>query len=137
MPNNLNGAADQSLKQLQRRFEQWRGRRRQPGRIPTELWTAAAYAAASQGVQKTADSLRLDARRLKQWMEQLQLSPPSAAQGAPAAFVDLSSMLAGATAECHLEVEETSGRKLRILLKGPAVSHAAAVIGALCKERQS
>jgi len=43
------------------------------------------------------------------------------------AFVELPSLIMGPPAECALELEDVSGRKLRILLKGPATTQALAI----------
>jgi hypothetical protein len=116
-------AAGLSLEQAGRRFEQWR-RRNCYGRIPFDLWRFAAAVAAVHGLEATAARLRLDANRLRQWMG----SPPQDGEVASSAhssqFVELPLFDHGATPECILELEEPSGRKLRIALKGEATRHA-------------
>lgn len=116
------------LAEARRRFEQWRKFRGSGGRIPHELWMAAAEAAAEHGAEAVAADLDVDLGRLRHWMQIVDGGEP---HGAAAAFVELPPLagFAGITdadsaAECTLELEEPSGRKLRISLRGPATAQA-------------
>ena len=117
-----------SLAEARRRIEQWRRFRGSGGRIPHELWMAAAKAAATHGAEAVAADLDLDLGRLRHWMRSVDGGVP---EGAAAAFVELSSLAdfagtaeARPAAECTFELEEPSGRRLRISLRGPATSQA-------------
>ena len=117
-----------SLAEAQRRFERWRKVRGSGGRIPHELWMAAAKAAAAHGAVAVAAELGLDLGRLRHWTRIVAGGVP---EDAPAAFVELPPLVglaglaeAGPAAECTLELEEPSGRRLRISLKGPATAQA-------------
>lgn len=117
-----------SLAEARRRFERWQKVRGSGGRIPHELWMAAAKAAAAHGAEAVAADLDVDLGRLRHWMQIVDGGKP---QGAPAAFVELPPLVglagmadAGLAAECTLELEEPSGRRLRISLKGPATAQA-------------
>ena len=57
----------------------------------------------------------------------LWLKEPAAVAAEAPQFLELPPLLVGPPAECTLELEEPSGRKLRILLKGPATTQAAAL----------
>lgn len=116
------------LAEARRRFEQWRKFRGMGGRIPHGLWMAAAEAAAEHGAEAVAAELALDLGRLRHWMRSVDGGEPKAAA---AAFVELPPLAgfagmadAGPAAECTLELEEPSGRKLRISLRGPATAQA-------------
>jgi hypothetical protein len=111
-----------SLDEARRRFDAWRQSHRWLGRIPQELWRVAAETAAVHGVEATARRLLVDPARLQQW---LPVAEPADVVAAPQ-FLELPPLLVGAPAECTLELEEPSGRKLRILLKGPATTQAVA-----------
>jgi hypothetical protein len=91
MRATANGVVGQRLLVAKRQFELWRQGCRGPGRIPTELWVLAAEAAAELGIEETACQLQVNAERLEQWVKQLGLPGVS-----------------------NVEVEEPSGRKLRI-----------------------
>ena len=84
----------------------------------------AAETAAVHGVEATAARLLVDPTRLKPWLPVVQ--PAEAAADAPQ-FLEFPPFVVAATAECTLELEDTSGRKLRILLKRPATTQAVAL----------
>lgn len=110
----------QELVVAKRRLERWRRSRQGHGRIPNELWRMAAEVAAVHGAEVTARHLKLDAMRLKRWMRTTGLEASSPAPQ----FVELPSIPLGSAAECTFELEDPSGRKLRICLKGEATSQA-------------
>lgn len=129
MRRRVQTPADDSLAEARRRFERWRKVRGGGGRIPHELWMAAVKAAAAHGAEAVAADLGLELGRLRHWMRSVDGGEPKAAL---AAFVELPPLpgvaaiadaVAGA-AECTLEFEEPSGRRLRIWLKGPATTQA-------------
>ncbi len=113
-----------SLEEARRRFDAWRRSHRWLGRIPKALWRMAAETAAVHGVEATARHLLVDPARLQQW---LPVTEPAAVAAEAPQFLELPSLLVGPPAECTLELEEPSGRKLRILLKGPATTQAVAL----------
>jgi hypothetical protein len=112
------------LAEVKRGFDQWRRSRSRGRQIPEPLWRMAVKAAARYGVQPTARRLGLNSTRLQQQVQ--RLAPARAAQE-PAAFVELPWPGTASLAECILEAEDQSGRKLRIHLKGPATAQAAAL----------
>ncbi len=116
--------AESGLEAAKRRFDAWRQSHRWLGRIPNELWRLAAETAVRHGVEATARRLLVDPARLKQWLPVVQ--PAEAAADAPQ-FLEFPPLVVAATAECTLELEDTSGRKLRILLRGPATTQAVAL----------
>jgi hypothetical protein len=124
MPGHQPARAKTSLEEARRRFDAWRRSHRWLGRIPNELWRIAAETAAVHGVEATARHLLVDPARLKHW---LPVTEPAAVAAEAPQFLELPPLLVGPPAECTLELEEPSGRKLRILLKGPATTQAAAL----------
>lgn len=122
------GLAAERLRAAKREFEVWRRRCRGSGRIPTELWLLAAEVL---GVQETARQLQLDAGRLEHWVEQRGLSDGVLQPTGPE-FVELAPMPWGPHGECQVEVEEPSGRILRICLKGSAVAQLTRLLPSLC-----
>ncbi len=133
------GAGD--LTRAKRRFDQWRrsGRR---GRLPNELWTLAAETASKHGVEATAEQLRVDPQRLGQWLDRLGLTAsenrqqPAATEHHPPdpTFVELAPIPLAPSTQCQLEVKETSGRKLRIVLSGDAVAQAPRLLAEIHRE---
>jgi hypothetical protein len=124
MPGHQHARAELSLEEARRRFDAWRRSHRWLGRSPKELWRMAAETASVHGVEATARHLLVDPARLKQW---LPVTEPAAVAAEVPQFLELPSLLVGPPAECSLELEEPSGRKLRILLKGPATTQAVAL----------
>ena len=120
-----NGAEGKRLEETRRQLGRWRRRRgRGGGRMPSELWRLAAEAAAECGVEATAVRLRLDPDRLRHWMERLGLKEGAAERPQFVELPPLTPLMAACPPECTLELEEPSGRKLRISLKGPATAQA-------------
>ncbi len=121
------GMQADSLAEARRRFERWRKVRGGGGRIPHELWMAAAKAAATHGAEAVAADLGVNLAQLRRWM---RVSDGGQPEAAPATFVELPALpgLAAnagtAASECTLEFEEPSGRRLRIWLRGPATTQA-------------
>jgi len=113
--------AETSLEEARRRFDAWRRSHRWLGRIPHALWRVAAETAAVHGVEATARRLLVDPARLKQW---LPVVPPTEPAADAPQFLELPGLRVAPAAECTLELEDTSGRKLRILLKGLASTQA-------------
>jgi transposase-like protein len=131
MRPKMSGEAGGRLREAKRRLDRWRRECRGPGRIPTGLWQLAAQAAAEHGIAETAYHLQLNPQRLEQWVDQLGLGR-GAAEAIDVEFVELPALPLSPPGECQVEVEEVSGRKLRIWLTGSAVVHLASVAAALC-----
>ena len=109
----------------QRKFEQWRQRRRPRARIPEELWREAAELACAYGVNRTARALRLDYYSLKKRVAAAARSGQRAAE-----FVEiLPGGMAAPRSECEIEVEDGSGVKMRIHLQGGDLPDVAALLG--------
>jgi len=136
MPANAHRPRADQLEEAKRQFQQWRKGRARPGRIPFRLWTLAAEAASTHGIQRTAQRLQVDAESLKQWMQRRGGADSIDRPAAPE-FIELPPLPMPTLAECHLEVEEPNGRKLRLCLKGAAVAQAAAVLPAIWRAPQS
>jgi hypothetical protein len=118
--NDLPLTQTNQIEQLRDRFELWR--RDHPGRrpLPDELWSAAANLAQQYGVNPTAKALRLSYDSLKQHM------PRGAAVGQnrqrTARFVELLPWNPATMPECSIELENARGAKIKIQLKGEALS---------------
>ena len=100
--------ADARLAGLVKRFASWRSKRVRGDRIPESLWDAACQLAAELGVCRTAQTLRLDYYTLKRRLEEAEASAPR--------FIELAG--ASSAHECVVELEDSSGKKMRIHTKG-------------------
>ena len=99
--------------------------------MPNALCRLAAQAALAHGVEKTAKHLQIKPERLQRWIDQFGLADHASAPTVLTQFVELPPLLGGPLAECQLEIEEPSGRKLRLCFKGPALAQAALLIPAI------
>lgn len=105
------------------RFQRWRKMRQRGALIPAPLWMLATELAATYGVCKTASALKLDYYSLKRRVSQ----STSAAAADRTAFLELPPPALSAAAECIIECENSAGGKMRIHLKGVALSDLAAM----------
>jgi len=105
------------LEAAQHHFGQWRTTREGSSRIPERLWTVAARAARRFGVHRTCRALRLDYAVLKRRVASDAAAIPSRA-AVSASFVELVPAGNGPRAECVMELEEPSGARMRIEVKG-------------------
>ena len=95
-----------------RRFDRWRETRAGCSRIPAALWASAVKAAGRHGLNPTAQALGQRSR-----------GDGLVKRGGPdrqaiTTFVELATPASGGVAECLLEMENPSGAKMRVHLKG-------------------
>lgn len=106
------------LEDIARAFARWRSKKRRPGDpVPESLWRRAVDAARVHGTTKTGRRLRLNHSALKQRIER--------SEAATQDFVELPLGLM-ASSEAIVEVEDTEGTRLRLILRGAKPHEAAA-----------
>ena len=93
-------------------FEQWRSGRSRKSPIPDELWALAINAARQQGVNRTAQQLRLDAGKLKRLL--VAADPRRSKTRRQPRFVELIAPATAASPECVIEFESAAGSKMRV-----------------------
>jgi hypothetical protein len=120
MRSGTTKALPASLEALGRRFERWRRSRRARSRIPDTLWTSAVQAAGRYGLHRTTKALRLDYYALKKRVEDAASDREPGREGA-ATFIELPAPVSNDASECIVELEDPSGAKMRLHLKGGAV----------------
>jgi len=108
------------IESARRRLERWRRNRKQRSRIPEELWASAVDLARSYGLAKTARALRLDYYSLKERIDARDRQGSREMSARPA-FVELIPQPTAAVSECTMELENPSGARMRIHLKGSGV----------------
>jgi len=107
------------------RFAAWRSSRTDH-RIPEDLWSVAADLGARYGVSRTSRALRVRYYDLKARIE-------GATRGvvvepaASSSFVEILTAPAASPAECVVEIENGSGAKMRVHLKGPGTAELVAL----------
>jgi hypothetical protein len=131
------------LEGVRRRFEQWRGTRKAPARIPDSLWASAAVMADRYGISRTAQALGVNYEALKK-----HLGPKTAAnhhtlkrrigqrtaaadskptRSEAARFVELPPFVSAGACDCLLELEDGGGAKMRVRLRGVGMPDLAAL----------
>jgi hypothetical protein len=106
------------MESVRQRLECWRRNRKQRSAIPEELWASAVELADEYGLAKTARVLRLNYYDLQ---GRLQEKSQPMTSHAKSAFMELIPQAAAAVSECTVEIEEPSGARMRVHLKGTAV----------------
>ncbi len=114
------------LQELSCQIEQWRSTRPQRAAMPEPLWTLAANAARQHGLARVARLLRLDYYSLKDRIEGLERVGNHTPR-AKHAFIELFPLPANLAAECTIELERARGRRIRIHIKGAAMSDVTAL----------
>ena len=105
------------LEGTRQRFQRWRRTRKGRSHIPEPLWDSAVKVAGQYGLNRTAQTLRLDYYRLKKRVEAAGLGTLSD-RGSAATFIELAPPASGSSRECILELEDPGGAKMRVHLKG-------------------
>jgi hypothetical protein len=116
------------LEGVRRRIERWRQTRKVRSRIPDQLWAAAVQMARAYGVNRTAQTLRLDYYGLKKRVEQKTVVAANATEAeGTTRFVELAPFSPAGSCECSLELENIGGAKMRIQLKSITMPDLAAI----------
>jgi len=116
------------LEGVRRRFDTWRRTRRVRSPIPDTLWTSAVRMAGAYGLHRTAKALRVNYYTLKKRVEREAAAASNMPDGDPVTtFVELTPSVAPGSYECTLELEDSSGAKMRVQLKGVAAPDLAAL----------
>ena len=102
------------IAQLQLQLDQFRSTQRLRTKLPESLWQAAVELARQYGVYPVAHPLRLDYVRLKR---RLGGVTKLRRRSAKPAFVELIAAPSATLEECVIELESSSGSKMRIQWK--------------------
>lgn len=128
MKPGSSGHSCRSLASVRRDFDDWRQSPRRTRRIPEPLWEAAVEVVHDHGVAAAARALGLDYYALKKRVE---------SSGLPGGrFVEVAWPAASPAPEGVLELEDGRGGRLRVELRGAAVTEVAAVARALWRTAQ-
>lgn len=95
-----------------RRFDEFRRRHRPRAPLSKELWSLAVDLAREHGLNRTARALRLDYYSLKKRVD------ATGDPGNKPEFIELLPAGFPPGPECTIELEDASGAKMRIHLKG-------------------
>lgn len=120
IPSHQTQLLTPQIESVRQRLERWRRNRKQRSPIPEELWASAVDLGRSYGLAKTARALRLDYYSLKERIDAGDRQGPREISERPA-FVELIPQPTAAVSECTMELENRSGARMRIHLKGSGV----------------
>jgi hypothetical protein len=116
------------LEAARRRLDRWRETHRARSPLPESLWAVAIKLAGKVGLNRAAKALRLDYYSLKKRCEQASVANSnSKAESERPAFLELPVPASAEHYECLMELENASGAKMRVHLKGSAATELAAV----------
>jgi hypothetical protein len=121
------------LKNLRRRFEQWRETCKAHARIPDALWDAAVIMADRYGVSRTAHVLRVNYDTLKNRLGRKTMAGSRQAAEGETRFVELTPLASASpfasagSGECLLELEN-GGAKMRVRLQGVGTPDLSALV---------
>jgi hypothetical protein len=124
-----------TLAEVEERFRQWRRTREtRTSRIPEQLWLAAGAVAQQCTISEVARALRVEHNKLKRYCP--KGSKAEGRGGNARGFVEVEmagapSAVSRAAAEWVLEVEEETGRKLKVSVRGITARDAVEVVEAL------
>ena len=109
---------EKEIEQLNRILVEWRAAHRPPTPLPDDVWKGAVAIASRAGFAVTAKALKLDCSTLRR-RAQTYSSPSSSPE-----FVEIFAGLQAQarTVDCVVEVQSSSGSRLRIEAKNVDVS---------------
>ena len=116
-------AQDRRLAAVHEEFQEWRRSSRKGSRIPEPLWDAAAGLSGQHPVAEIARLLRLDYVKLRDRIRSLGCTGRETGRLKPAGrvgsgFVEVGVVPGRSNGESVMEVEDGTGRKLRMHLQG-------------------
>ncbi len=120
------------LKKIRMRFERWRKTKKGHRRIPDPLWRAAVGLAAHYSVDQISRTLRLNHTDLSKRVEAARGARGPRGFSRPT-FVEVGFPASARTADCVIELENSSGAKMRIELKGANAADIAALARGLLR----
>jgi hypothetical protein len=115
------------LEGLRRRFERWRGTHKARSRLPEPLWASAVKMVGMYGLNRTARTLRLDYYVLKRRVQEEGIPIADPSGNGSATFLELTPPPSAGACECILDLENASGAKMHVHLKGIATPDLAAL----------
>lgn len=112
----------QALQHVEKRFCVWRRNRKRGEKIPIALWQAAVELAEQYSLDEISAALALDRERLEKRVEAASCGQSRSIGEAAAAghrrFMEVGTLSTSYPDECTVEVEDGTGKKFRMHLRG-------------------
>ena len=113
-----------ALEEIQQQFQLWRKTKTGRERIPISLWQSAAevFYIGGHSLHKISKTLHLNYTELKHHVEQnlassIEVEPDAVPENSPD-FIAFELDPPSAVSECVIEMEDSTGAKMRICLRG-------------------
>ena len=109
-----------ALEEVKQQFEIWRKTKTSRERIPASLWQAAAevFKIGDHSLHTISKTLHLNQTALKQYVQQQFPGAIKVKYEAPPSFIALELESPLLASECVIEMEDTTGAKMRMCLRG-------------------
>ena len=111
-----------SLSLARRQLDQWRSRQQGRKRLPGELWSKAVALARKHGINRTARTLGLKYDSLKKHLEAALPESSGPGTAGPEFLELLPRTMMPSSLECMIELEDGSGGKMRMHVKGASMA---------------
>lgn len=105
------------LSEVKQQFEEWRNTKKGRERIPEKLWEAAVSLSKVHSISRISNALRLNYSALKNRIVEKDEDTIIEKVSAPA-FIELDFERPAFVSECIVEMEDSSGAKMRMCFKG-------------------
>jgi hypothetical protein len=123
-----------SLSLARRQLDHWRNQQQGRKRLPQELWSQAVVLAREHGINKTAHTLGLKYDSLKKHLEATPRGASGRGTAGPEFLELLPRTMMSSSLECMIELEDGSGGKMRMHVKGASLADLASLA---CRLRDS
>ena len=109
-----------ALEEVKQQFKIWRKTKTGRERIPASLWQAAAkvFEIGDHSLHRISRTLHLNQTALKQYVQQQFPGAIKVKHEAPPSFIALELDSSLPVSECVIEMEDTTGSKMRMCLRG-------------------
>lgn len=104
-----------NLEDVEQLFTTWRTKRKHKTRIPDELWEAAVALSRHYSVHLISKTLRINHSALR---DRITINNQEENTLAKPGFLELPSPLASSISECHVEMENRNGERIRMHFTG-------------------
>jgi len=109
-------ATSLTLRDVKDQFKLWRKTRKSRKPMPEELWDAAASLSESYSINQISKALHLNHTSLKERVNKIE--ERSIQEVHASSFVELNFEQSPPISECIIEMEDSSGAKMRMCFKG-------------------
>jgi|APSaa5957512622_1039677.scaffolds.fasta_scaffold39794_2 hypothetical protein len=108
--------------EVQAQFEHWRSTRTKRGKIPNELWSAAAKLTELHSINLVAKLLRLNASDLSKKRSSASSPIIKTNVGSPVSFIEFPKISNDNAGSCEIDLKRPDGSEMHIRLSGSSTT---------------